>query len=125
MLHEPEQGSAKIIPFPKNRLSACLTAGEQADVFDWEQRRAAKDFVQVTIDRDEPAGVDFALIYCLSQQWSIRVTLRAGRWLALWDCERGECVGEFASMREALAMIPERGPGLVRQGLERIGFGRP
>jgi len=125
MLHDTEYGGAQVIPFPRGRLSAWLSAGERADLYAWEQARAASGFVQVTIDRDESAGVDFALIYCLSQQWSVRVTLRAGRWLALWDCERGHCLGEYATMREALTEIPERAPSIVKQGLVRIGLSRP
>ena len=125
MLHDPGRRSAQIIPFPKSRLGASLTAAERAELHAWEEARAATGFVQVTIDRDDWAGVDFALIYCLSQQWSIRVTLRAGRRLALWDCERGHCLGEYATMREALTEIPERVPSILKQGLVRIGLSRP
>jgi hypothetical protein len=125
MLHDPDRPGAQIIPFPKSRVSACLTPAERAELYAWEDARAASGFVQVTIDRDDWAGVDFALIYCLSQQWSIRVTLRAGRRLALWDCEHGHCLGEYATIREALSEIPERVPSIVKQGLVRIGLTRP
>lgn len=125
MLYDPEHRGAQIIPFPKSRLSACLTAAERAELCAWEETRAAGGFLQVTIDRDDWTGVDFALIYCLSRQWSIRVTLRAGRRLALWDCERGHCLGEYATIREALSEIPEKSPSIVRHGLVRIGLTRP
>jgi hypothetical protein len=99
--------TATIIQFPVRRAADNrLTKQDRIDVAAW---RSSAQIVQCGLsskDQHDPELGDYISIYRGTCAWAIWGVARRGNLVSMWRCATGADVGVFATMKEALAVIP-------------------
>jgi hypothetical protein len=102
--------SAKILRFPtRPRIENYLTLLDRTQALRWQADEATRHGVRLAIhqrQQDDPPEIgDFVSIYRLNEMWAAWGVARRGASLRLWRSATGADIGEFATMREALAVV--------------------
>jgi len=103
--------TATILPFkPRQLVDNRLTAQDRIDALIWESTADTINCGRMIIHHrqhnDDPEIGDFISIYKQNSNWATWGVARRGRVVSLWQCATGADLGEFETMREALASIP-------------------
>ncbi len=111
MQSTPHPQTATILPFlARPVVDNRLTAQDRIDALIWESSANLVSCGRMIIHHrqhtDDPEIGDFISIYKQDSNWATWGVARRGRVVSLWRCATGADLGEFATVREALASIP-------------------
>ncbi len=102
--------SATILRFPvQTRPANYLTLLDRTQALRWQADEADRRGVRLAIyhrRQDDPPEIgDFVSIYRQNERFAAWGVARRGPSLRLWRSATGADIGEFATMREALAVV--------------------
>ncbi len=102
--------TATLLHFPiRPRPANYLTVLDRTQALCWQASEADRRGVRLAIHRrqqDDPPEIgDFVSIYRTNEVFAAWGVARRGPSLRLWRSATGADIGEFATMREALAVI--------------------
>ncbi len=102
--------TATILPFmPRRGVENRLTAQDRIDALVWESTvdpaSCGRMIIHHRQHNDDPEIGDFISIYRQNSSWATWGVARRGAVVSLWRCATGADLGEFATVREALATI--------------------
>ena len=98
-------GTAQILPFGDLRR---LTMADRIEALQWEATRAqhgARLAFHYWSSTNAHEGGDYISIYRGDDRWAAWGATRCGRSISVWRCATGADLGQFPTMREALAAV--------------------
>lgn len=104
--------SAEIVPFVNRQCAANrFTAIDRIHALDWDMTNAAPAGARLAIharrDDDAPEVGEYLGIYRANERWAVWGAARQGCMITVWHGPSGSDLGQFPSMKDALAAVSD------------------